>query len=186
MASITWNGTSGDWTDAADWNGGVVPGAADTADFTGAGAYTVTLYSAVSVGGVVMDAANALFYDAGSLTVAGTFSLQAGTFALAYGSLNGGTLALAGGILAAEGGSLNGVAVQGALALTGQNATLFVQDGLHMAGVGGGGAGSIQLTGSYAALNFLGSQMLANANVSLGATGVGNDQGGAEIGRAHV
>jgi hypothetical protein len=178
MASITWNGTSGNWTTAADWIGGVAPGAGDTANFTGAGAYTVTLYSAAAVGGVVMDAANALFYDAGSLTLGGTFALEAGTFALAYGSLNGGTLALDGGTLAAEGGTLNGVAVQGTLGLTGQNATLFVQDGLSMTGAGGSGAGSIQLTGSYAALDFLGSQMLANANVSLGATGQGNNQGG--------
>ncbi len=179
MASITWNGTSGNWTTAADWVGGVAPGPGDNANFTGAGAYTVTLYGAAAVGGVVMDAANALLYDAGSLTLGGMFALEAGTFALAYGSLNGGTLALEGGTLAAEGGTLNGVAVQGTLALTGQNATLFVQDGLSMAGAGGSGAGSIQLTGSYAALNFLGSQMLANANVSFGATGAGNNQGGA-------
>jgi hypothetical protein len=176
MSSITWKGVSGDWTNAADWNGGVEPGAADTANFTGAGAYTVTLYSAATVDNVVMNAANALFYDAGSLTLGGTFSLQAGTFALAYGALTGGTLALAGGTLEAEGGMLNDVAVQGSLSLSQTEATLFVQGGLNMEGVGGSGAGSVQITGSYAALNFLGSQMMANANVTLGAGG--QNQGG--------
>jgi hypothetical protein len=178
MASITWNGVSGNWTNAANWSGGVAPGAGDTANLTGAGAYTVTLYSAASIGGVTMNAANALFYDAGVLTLGGIFALQAGTFALAYGSLDGGTLALDGGTLAAEGGTLDDVAVQGTLQLNQSNATLFVQGGLAMAGAGGSGAGSIQLTGSYAALNFLGSQTLANANVSFGATGPGHNQGG--------
>jgi hypothetical protein len=181
MASITWNGVSGGWTNAGDWNGGSAPGAGDTANFTGAGAYTVTLYSAASIGNVVMNAANALIYDAGALTLGGRFSLQAGTFALAYGSLNGGTLVLAGGTLAAEGGMLNGVAVDGTLRLNQAQASLFVQGGLAMAGAGGSGAGSIQLTGSYAALNFLGSQQLANANVSFGASGQGQNQGGPAI-----
>jgi hypothetical protein len=178
MASITWNGVSGNWTNAANWNGGVAPGSGDTAYLTGAGAYTVTLFSAASVGGVTMNAANALFYDAGALTLGGTFALQAGTLALAYGSLDGGTLALDGGTLAAEGGTLDDVAVQGVLQLNQANATLFVQGGLGMAGAGGSGAGSLQLTGSYAALNFLGSQTLANANVTFGATGSGQNEGG--------
>jgi hypothetical protein len=178
MASITWNGVSGNWTNAADWSGGVDPGAGDIANLTGAGAYTVTLYNTASVGGVTMNAANALFYDAGVLTLGGTFALQAGTLALAYGSLDGGTLALEGGTLAAEGGTLDDVAVQGVLQLNQANATLFVQGGMAMAGAGGRGAGSIQLTGSYAELNFLGSQTLANANVTFGATGLGQNQGG--------
>ena len=178
MASTSWTGVSGDWTEAADWSGGVVPGAGDAVTLGGTAAYTLTLYTATPVGSVVMNAANALFYDAGALTLIGVFSLQAGTFALAYGSLIGGTLALAGGTLAAEGGTLNGVAVQGSLNLSQAYASLLVQNGLTMSGIGGSGAGSITLTGSYANLNFLGTQILANAVVTLGATGAGQGQGG--------
>ena len=178
MASITWSGKSGDWTNAADWAGGVLPGASDTAVFGGAGAYAVTLYSTASVGGVTLNDANALFYDSGLLAVGGVFALQAGTFALAYGTLQGGTLALPGGTLLAEGGMLNGVAVQGTLAMTQVNASLFVEGGLAMQGAGGTGTGTLAITGSYATLDFLGTQMLANAVVNLGTTGFGQGQGG--------
>ncbi len=187
MSSITWNGASGDWTNAADWQGGVVPGASNTVSFGGAGSYTVTLYSAAAAAGITMNAPGALFYDAGMLTLGGVFALQAGTFALAYGGLQGGTLALTGGTLQANGGTLSGVAVQGTLGLTQANATLMVQNGLTMAGSGGSGSGTIAVTGSYAALDFLGTQSLANAVVNLGATGPGPNQGGpGSIGISHA
>jgi hypothetical protein len=178
MAAISWKDVSGDWTNASDWSGGDVPGATDSVTLSGASPFTLTLYSALPVGSVTMNAANALFYDAGALTLGGTFALQTGTLALAFGSLIGGTLALDGGQFAAEGGTLNGVAVQGALSLTQANATLLVQNGLAMAGQGGSGAGSIALTGQNASLIFLGSQTLANAHVTFGATGPGQNQGG--------
>ena len=181
MNALSWKGVSGDWTNAGDWSGGAAPEAADSVTIGGAGAFTLTLYTATPVGNVTMNAANALFYDAGALTLGGTFALQAGTLALAFGSLNGGTLALSGGTLAAEGGTLNGVAVQGALNLSQNNATLLVENGLAMAGSGGTGAGSIALTGQYASLTFLGTQTLANAIVTFGATEPGQGQGGSAI-----
>jgi hypothetical protein len=181
MASLSWKDVSGDWTNAGNWSGGAVPGASDSVSIAGANAFTMTLYSAAAVGNVTMNAANALFYDAGALTLGGTFALQAGTLALAYGSLNGGTLALAGGTLAAEGGTLNGVAVDGALSLAQANATLLVEGGLTVAGAGGNGQGSIALTGQYASLTFLGTQTLADAVVTFGATGPGQGQGGSAI-----
>jgi fibronectin-binding autotransporter adhesin len=179
MASISWKGGSGDWTNASNWSGGVEPGAGDTAVFGGTGAYTATLYSAAAIGAVTMNDANALFYDSGLLTLGGVFALQAGTFALAYGVLQGGTLALDGGVLGADGGTLDGVAVQGTLAMGQTNAALFVQGGLTMAGAGGTGSGTIVVNGSYATLDFLGTQILANAVVKLGSTGAGPNQGGA-------
>ena len=94
MASINWNGASGDWTDGADWGGGKVPGVNDTAVFGGTSAYSVTLYGTADVGGVTMTDPGALLYDAGLLAITGIFNLQAGTLALAYGTLQGGTLAL--------------------------------------------------------------------------------------------
>jgi hypothetical protein len=42
MASITWNGQSGDWTNAADWSGGKLPGASNPASYNSAlGSFTV-------------------------------------------------------------------------------------------------------------------------------------------------
>lgn len=187
MASISWKGGSGDWNTAADWSGGAVPGAADTVTIAGAGAYTVTLYTAAQVGNLTLNAPGALFYDAGALTLGGTLSLQGGTLDLAYGSLSGGTLAMAGGILQASGGALNGVAVQGALAMNQTDATLFVQGGLAMAGTGGVGAGTLAVTGTYATLDFEGTQSVSNAVVTLGAAAAGQDQGGpASIQVQHV
>jgi hypothetical protein len=178
MASITWNGSSGDWTNAADWSGGALPGPSDTAIFGGSGAYAVTLYAAESVGNVTLNDPSALFYDAGLLVLGGAFMLQAGTFALAYGALQGGTLALDGGTLQASGGMLDAVAVHGTLAMTQANASLLVEGGLTMAGVNGTGTGTLAVTGSYATLDFLGTQILATAVVTLGASGPGPGQGG--------
>ena len=90
----------------------------------------------------------------------GVFMLQAGTFALAYGTLQGGTLALDGGVLQASGGTLEAVTVQGTLAMTQANATLFAEGGLTMQGAGGTGTGTIAITGSYATLDFIGTQIL--------------------------
>jgi len=179
-------GNSGDWTLASDWSGGKAPGAADTAVIAAPGAYVVTLFGAAAVGGVTLNAAGAEFYDAGVLSLSGTFALQAGTLALAYGSINGGTLALQGGHFQTTGGTLDAVAVQGALDLSTAGATLFVRDGMAMSGAGGIGAGSIALTGAYAALDFLGSQTLNNATITLGGTGaVAGQAGAATLGIFH-
>ena len=181
MARITWKGASGDWSNAANWSGSVLPGASDTAAFTGSG-YTVTVSTPVAVGSVTFNAPGSLLWDSDALTLGGTFSLQAGTLALAYGSITGGTLALAGGMFQASGGTLNGVAVQGPLALGTANASLFVQGGLSLSGAGGTGAGSLSVTGSNAALTFLGSQGLGNASVSLGCTAAAGQGGIASLG----
>jgi hypothetical protein len=178
MASISWKGGSGDWNTAADWSGGVVPGAADSATIAGAGAYTVTLYTTAAVDNLTLNAPGALFYDAGALTLGGTFALQGGTLELAYGSIAGGTLDMEGATLQASGGTLSGVAVQGTLAVNQTDATLFVQGGLAMAGASGVGAGTLAVTGTYATVDFLGTQSLTDAVVTLGAAASGQDQGG--------
>ncbi len=187
MAVITWTpGASGDWTFAGGWGGGVLPGAGDTAVLAGTGSYVVTLFGAQSVGNLVLAGQGAEFYDAGALSLAGTFTLSAGTFALAYGTLRGGTLALAGGHLQSSGGTLDGTAVRGTLDMSAAQTTLFVRDGLAMSGAGGSGTGSISLTGGYSTLDFLGSQTLSNTVISLGATGTQPGQtGAAELGVSH-
>jgi hypothetical protein len=172
MSTDSWlTGASGDWNTAADWSGGTPPTASVAAIIADPGSYVVTLFGTASAAAVTLSASGAEFYDAGGITVGGTFALQAGTLALADGAVNGGTLAMEGGLFLSTGGQLNGVAVQGVLALTAPDASLFVQDGLALSGAGGIGAGSLALTGAYAAIDFLGSQTLNNATVSLGATG---------------
>ncbi len=186
MASINWNGASGDWTNAADWSGGREPGANDTAVFGGANAYTTTLYSSVSIAAVTMTDPGALLYDAGLLSLAGVFNLDAGTLDLAYGTLQGGTLALNGGTFQANGGMLNGVAVQGTLSLSQANESLFVENGLNMSGAGGASTGTLAVNGAYATVDFLGTQNLANAVVTLGATAGPNQGGAAALSVSHT
>ncbi len=179
MSIDTWLGTSGDWSLATGWANGQPPSATDTALIAAPGSYLITLFGTAAVGGLTMAAPGAEFYDAGALAVSGTLALQSGTLALAYGAIDGGTLALSGGTFQTTGGTLDGVAVQGTLDLSAPSATLFVRDGMAMSGAGGSGAGSIALTGGYAALDFLGSQTLNNATISFGASGSVPGQAGA-------
>jgi hypothetical protein len=183
MTSNSWkNPVNGDWTDAADWTTGSVPGAGDAVTIAALGTYTVTLYTLGQAASLTLDDSGLLFYDAGTLAVSGTLALQAGTLDLAYGSLQGGTLALDGGLLQSSGGTLTALAVQGALNLSPTNSLLYVQSGLTLTGAGGSGTGSVALTGYDAALDFIGSQMLNSASISLG-----NTLGGvATLGIAHA
>ena len=178
MTTDSWMGVSADWSAAADWSGGV-PSASSTATIGGPGSFLVTLFGTASAAALNLTAAGAEFYDAGVLNLGGVLSLQAGTLALAYGEIAGGTLALAGGQFLSTGGTLAGVAVQGTLSLSAPEASLFVTGGLSLAGAGGSGAGSIALTGGYASLDFVGSQTLNNAVVSIGASGALPGQAGA-------
>ena len=178
MASISWKNVSGNWQTASDWSGGVLPGSGDSVSFLGAGAFTCTLYGTVSIAALTLNAPGALLYDAGNLAVSGVTSLQGGTLDLAYGKLQGGTLAMQGGVLQANGGTLSGVALQGPLALSAPLASLYITNGLTLAGTGGSGAGSLSITGNYSALDFIGSQSLANGVISLGTQAPGPNQGG--------
>ncbi len=178
MTTDSWMGVSADWSNAADWSGGM-PSAASTATIGGPGAFLVTLFGTGAAAALNLTAAGAEFYDAGLLNLGGTLSLQAGTLALAGGEIAGGTLALSGGQFLSTGGTLAGVAVQGVLSLSAPEESLFVTGGLSLAGAGGSGVGSIALTGGYASLDFLGSQTLNNAVVSIGASGALPGQAGA-------
>ncbi len=156
-----------------------MPSSGTTATIGGPGAFLVTLFGTGNVAALNLIAPGAEFYDAGLLNLSGTLSLQAGTLALANGEIAGGTLALSGGQFLSTGGTLAGVAIQGTLSLAAPQASLFVTGGLSLAGAGGSGVGSIALTGGYASLDFLGSQTLNNAVVSIGASGALPGQAGA-------
>jgi hypothetical protein len=172
------NGVSGDWNTGTDWSSGL-PSSSTTATIAGSADYLVTLLGSGTAAAVMLNAAGAEFYDAGALNLGGVFDLEAGTLALAYGALNGGTLALLGGTFLSTGGILNGVTVDGVLGLTTAESTLFVENGLSLAGTNGSGTGSIALTGAYASLDFVGSQSLANTQIGIGASGSQPGQTGA-------
>jgi hypothetical protein len=175
VSTNSWqNGVSGDWSTSSDWSNGS-PSAGSTASITASGTYVVTLFGSGTAAALTLDAQGAEFYDAGALNLAGTLALQAGTLALAYGAINGGTLAMQGGSLLATGGTLNGVAVDGTLNMSAADSTLFVQNGLTLAGANGSGTGSIALNGAYDSLNFLGSQTINNAVIGIGS--IGNQPG---------
>ena len=181
MSTDNWlPGVSADWNTASDWSLGAAPSTTTTATIAGAGAYVVTLFGTGTAAALNLTAPGAELYDAGVLTLGGTLTLQTGTLALAYGAINGGTLALSGGTFMSNGGTLAGVAVQGTLALSAPQSSLAVTGGLTLAGVGGSGAGSLALTGSYATLDFIGSQTLDHATIGIGATGSQAGQTGAD------
>src|SRR5258708_37864575 len=56
-STITWKtGSSGNWSDTANWNPKRVPGTNDTAVITANGSYSVTLDIPADVGGLVLGA----------------------------------------------------------------------------------------------------------------------------------
>src|SRR5579862_5207489 len=100
MTKIHWlNPANGDWTAAADWDAGTVPGAGDAAILGGTSAYTVTITTAIAVGSIsITDASARLDIHAPDLvdTVTGNLS-NAGTLALDDAlRQNGSTLAIGG------------------------------------------------------------------------------------------
>jgi len=112
--AIHWlNPVSGDFSNASDWSGGAVPGAADVAvlDASGSTPYTVTA-SATTTVGAIQTAANAtLAVSVGVFTAAAGsgFGANVGTISVA----DGGTFSASGtvdnvGVLALQGVSLAG------------------------------------------------------------------------------
>ena len=92
-ATLTWTNTAGgNWNLAANWLPNAVPGAADTANITTPGSYTVTLNADATVA--------ALNLGAGSGTQ--TLAMSANTLIPTAGAVN------ANGVLAMSGGSLSG------------------------------------------------------------------------------
>ena len=55
MAAVSWkSAVAGNWTTAADWSTGAVPGAADAVTIGVSGYYTVTLTTLVTVGSIAV------------------------------------------------------------------------------------------------------------------------------------
>jgi hypothetical protein len=81
MSSYSWNGVSGDWNLAGNWTpSGGPPTPKDTALIGGTGAYSVTVDTADAAKSLTLSDAEAAVNVTGSLTLGGSFSLNAGTF----------------------------------------------------------------------------------------------------------
>ena len=111
MAAVSWKGGSGNWTDS-NWAGtATYPGASDNVSVSVAGAYTLTINSAVAAHSFTLNDSSATIADNGTLTLSGanpTLTLTAGAFDLA-GSIVGGTIKDAGSRMVFAGGTLSGV-----------------------------------------------------------------------------
>jgi hypothetical protein len=142
VGSLTWNGGSGDWNDAANWTAisgpDTVPEAGDDVTIDSPGSYVVTISTAEAVGNLTINSAGAELNLTGALTVGGTLADQNGVLQVSAGgtlqggtvnvgsagglTLEGGTLAhtkivVSGGNTTIEGGLLDAVTWQGPLAV---------------------------------------------------------------------
>ncbi len=174
--------TSGDWTAAANWAAGVVPGASgtttstDTATLSVSGTYTVTVgaTSAWSIGSVSIGAPGAtLLVGTGGLAVSTGVTLTSGTLMLG-GMLIGGTVSEKGGTLAIQSTSysagLNSVTLDGALNLSGAGLRLGLVGTNQFLGASGTGPGSILLTGAGTTLSVTDTETLASLTLTFGST----------------
>ena len=114
----------------------------------------------VNVTGTLNDAGATL--NVGTSTALGTLTLVSG------GTIENGTIADAGSGLAFTGGTLSGVTYDATMNLSASSSYVYVTNGLTMAGVGGTGTGTINLTGQSAQLYAEGSETLNNATINIG------------------
>jgi fibronectin-binding autotransporter adhesin len=176
MAAISWaSGVSGNWSDALDWTGGVVPGGGDDVTIDATGVYTVTISSAEAAHSLILnDAAATIAIDSGgTLNIGSTLTLDFGALQLNYGGvINGGTLSAMNGAFQWEAGTLNGVTYDGTINLSGASYYLLIgPGGLIMHGADGTGRGTINVarseSGTQSVLIFQGAQTIDNATINL-------------------
>jgi hypothetical protein len=110
-ANITWtNAAGGNWNTSANWNVGV-PTVTDNAFLNSlAGTYTVNETDTQTVNNLTINAGNAALNLTGSLTINGTFALNAGTYTLSNGTatINGSMTTGASAVASWTGGTLTG------------------------------------------------------------------------------
>jgi hypothetical protein len=145
MSNITWTGTtSGNWTDAADWSSGAVPGASDNVSIGVAG-ITVTVSTAGLAASSLTTTLSAFDVTGGELDI-GNFASFGGSYAQSGGLLqlagNGGSfndgLALNGGAISLLSGTLS---TAGTLSLSGgaidqSGGTLLFEAATSLSGAG--------------------------------------------------
>ena len=161
----TWNAaTSGDWTDASDWNPMTVPNngnpvSGDTYNAvisaTGA-AYTITLDSDITVTGLTLSSANAtLLQTSGSTFTAGASataaSITAGTYEIDDGTLSGSFLNVGTNGIVSVGA--NGSATLDSTALNGAGTLILNANAVLTAQNGTAIGANISFRGASALLN---------------------------------
>ena len=114
----------------------------------------------VNVTGTLNDAGATL--NVGTGTALGTLTL------VSSGTIENGTIADPGSGLAFTGGTLSGVTYDGTMNLSASSSYVYVTNGLTMFGVGGTGAGTINLTGESSSLYAEGTETLNNATLNIG------------------
>ena len=103
MATINWLGGDGDWSTAADWSGGVVPGAADDVTIGATGPYTVTVTATETARSLTLNSDATLeigeyVHGPGTLTLGGNLTLGGAAGVIVGGYLSYGLLTVAGNI----------------------------------------------------------------------------------------
>jgi hypothetical protein len=148
MSTSIWtSAVSGDWSNAADWTGGVPNSLTAGVQISVPGTYTVDIAGgeSFSAGSIGLNDAGATLQINGTLTLKGALNLTAGSLYLG-GTINGGAInaGKSAGITFA-GGTLAGVTWAGALTIG--SGSVNVSGGLTLTGAGGSGAGSLNVTG---------------------------------------
>jgi hypothetical protein len=117
MAAISWkNPVSGDWDVATNWSTDTVPTSADDVTISASGAYTVTVSGADAANSLTFSAPSAsLVENAGSLTIAGSLTLDSGLVSLNEANTIG-SIDISGGVLALGDAGAPGA---GAVSMTG-------------------------------------------------------------------
>jgi hypothetical protein len=110
MATIHWNGVSGDWSTAYNWSTSTVPGPSDEAVITAPGSYTVTVTTPDTVGSVLLKDAAAMLeiQSFSALAVTGSVVVRSGTLKIEGTGFpdEGGILTLGGSLDIKSGGTL--------------------------------------------------------------------------------
>jgi hypothetical protein len=143
--AISWaSAASGYWNTASNWNPATVPGAANQANISVAGTYTVNSAQNNSAGSLDISDANAIL----AITAASTFTLgaasqNAGTILVSSGSLdlNAGTFTNSGEIaIAASSPSVADLGISGSVTLNGGGSVLLANVQNSIVGLAAGAA----------------------------------------------
>ena len=159
-ATRTWSGlgTTNNWTEAANWVGGLIPGAADVATFDGTSAKAATINANISVGGIDITAAYA-----GAITQApgSTVTVGASGFSQAGATFTGGTAAM----------TVNGPYTLSGGSFTATSATLSISGAFtdSSAGSFNAGTGTVALIGGAATIDVPGNETFNNLTHTAGA-----------------
>jgi hypothetical protein len=171
-AVSNYKGVNGDWYSTNVWTNGP-PTAQTNASVSLAGTYTLTLNGGetAAVNTLALKAANGTYAFSGTLDVTTSVTVSAGALQLT-GVIDGGILDNAGGgsITFGNNSVLDSVAYQGTLDLSENYANVVIENGGSLAGAGGKGAATINLTGYQAYLYAEGDETLNNATVNFGGT----------------